>query len=98
MKDSKPMAIHACQQWFKAGETTEDYELADKGMYQSALGSLQNLSTLTKPDIAYAVSNVAKLCAKPTMEHWIAVKGILRYSESLSTIQESQLKQVYSFL
>ena len=30
-------------------------------------------------DITFAVSNVANVCAKPTKEHWTAVKHILRY-------------------
>ena len=34
---------------------------------------------MTRPDIAYAVSNVAKFCTKPTKEHWTAVKRIVRY-------------------
>ena len=33
----------------------------------------------TRPDIAFAVSNVAKFSAQPTKQHWTAVKRILRY-------------------
>ena len=33
----------------------------------------------TRPDIAFAVSHVARFCSSPTKEHWIAVKHILRY-------------------
>ena len=33
----------------------------------------------TRPDIAFAVSNVAKFSAQPTQQHWTAVKRILRY-------------------
>lgn len=32
-----------------------------------------------RPDIAYAVNNVAKFCSEPTKHHWIAVKRIMRY-------------------
>ena len=48
-------------------------------MNQSAIGSLLYLSTRTRPDIAYAVSNIGRFCAKPTKQHWTAVKRILRY-------------------
>ena len=48
-------------------------------LYQSAVGCLLYLSVATRPDIAYAVSNVAKFCAKPTKQHWTAVKRIFRY-------------------
>ena len=34
---------------------------------------------MTRPDITYAVSNVAKFCANPAKEHWIAVERIMRY-------------------
>ena len=51
----------------------------DKQLYQSAVGSLLYLSNWTRPDIAFAVSNVAKFSSNPTQEHWIAVKRILRY-------------------
>ena len=46
----------------------------DQPLYQSAVGSLLYLSTATRPDITYAVSNVAKFGAKPTKQHWVAVK------------------------
>ena len=59
-------------------EKYEECEPVDQGMYQSAIESLLYLSTRTRPDIAYAVDNVAKFCAKPTKQHWSAVKRILR--------------------
>ena len=37
------------------------------------------LSTKTRPDIAYAVSDVARFCGDPTEAHWVAVKRIMRY-------------------
>ena len=60
-------------------QTTEEDDTIDKGLYQSVVGSLLYLSTCTRPDIAFAVSNVAKFCSKPTKSHWTAVKRIMRY-------------------
>ena len=60
-------------------KATENDELVDESLYQSAVGSLQYQSTMTRPDITFAVSNVAKYCSKPTKEHWTAVKRIMRY-------------------
>ena len=37
------------------------------------------LSTRTRPDIAYALGIVSRFSAKPTKEHWTAIKRILRY-------------------
>ena len=51
----------------------------DPSVYKSAVGSLLYLSTGTRPDIAFAVSNVAKFSSNPTKQHWTAVKRILRY-------------------
>ena len=53
--------------------------LVDQELYQSAVGTLLYLSTKTRPDIAYAVGNVARFSSKPTQTHWIAVKRIMRY-------------------
>ena len=53
--------------------------LLDQELYQSAVGSLLYLSTKTRPDIAYAVGNVARFSSKPIQTHWIAVKRIMRY-------------------
>ena len=60
-------------------KATEDSELFDTTLYQSAVGMLLYLSGWTRPDITFAVSNVARFCSKPTKEHWVAVKHILRY-------------------
>lgn len=63
----------------KLEKAKEDSELVDKELYQSAVGSLLYLSVATRPDITYAVNNVARYCAEPTKEHMIAVKRIMRY-------------------
>ena len=44
----------------------EESEEVDHGLYQSAVGKLLYLSTKTRPDIAFAVSYVAKFCNRPT--------------------------------
>ncbi|XP_045036775.1 secreted RxLR effector protein 161-like [Daphnia magna] len=47
--------------------------------YQSAVGALLYFSTTTRTDIAYAVSKVARFNQNPGVQHWIAVKRIIRY-------------------
>ena len=51
----------------------------EKVPYREAVGSLLWLSNGTRPDISYAVSQVAKYMSNSGMEHWKAVKRILRY-------------------
>ena len=63
----------------KLSKATPESETVDQCIYQSAVGSLLYLSTRTRPDITFAVNNVARFCSQPTQEHWIAVKRIFRY-------------------
>jgi len=47
--------------------------------YLSAVGALQYLATMTRPDIAFAVSYLGRFNHNPHPNHWCAVKHILRY-------------------
>ena len=64
-------------------KATEQSEIVDPTLYQSAVGSLLYPSGWTRPDIAFAVSQAAKFCFSPTKEHWTAVKHILRYLKAM---------------
>ena len=44
-------------------KATEQSEIVDATLYQSAVGSLLQLSGWSRPDIAFAVSNVARFCS-----------------------------------
>ena len=78
MEDAKTVRtpVDASTKLVKGGD---DDTCVDQPLYQSAVGSLLYLSIATRPDITYAVSNAAKFCAKPTRQHWVAVKRIFRY-------------------
>ena len=78
MEDSKPVEtpVDPSSKLVKAAEDSKHF---DKEKYQSVVGSLLYLSSATRPDITFAVNNVAKFSANPTDEHWAAVKRILRY-------------------
>lgn len=78
MSESKAVVtpVSSCSKLIQA---TDSDEIVDQELYQSAIGSLQYLATMTRPDIAFALSNVAKFNSKPTTKHWTAVKRIFRY-------------------
>ncbi|SGY91553.1 BQ5605_C038g11679 [Microbotryum silenes-dioicae] len=50
-----------------------------RSWYLQAIGSLLYISLGTRPDIAFAVSYLARFANNPGHRHWIAVKHILRY-------------------
>ncbi|MBW0515824.1 hypothetical protein O181_055539, partial [Austropuccinia psidii MF-1] len=47
--------------------------------YCSAIGSINYLSTGTRPDLSYAVSSLSQFLEKPGFLHWQAFLHILRY-------------------
>ena len=78
MEHAKP-ARTPMAQGTKLLKATEQSEMVDATLYQSAVGSLLYLSGWTRPDIAFSVSNVARFCSRPAKEHWTALKRILWY-------------------
>ena len=78
MNEAKPVGTPVDTS-VKLTKSSEDSEAINQSLYQSAVGSLLYLSIWTRPDITFAVSNVAKFCSKPSNEHWTAVKRIMRY-------------------
>jgi hypothetical protein len=50
-----------------------------KEVFASAVRSLLYLSGGTRLDICYAVRELSRHMAKPTKDHWEAVKQVLRY-------------------
>ena len=67
-------------------KAVEDDEMFDRAVYQSAVGSLLYLSTGTRPDIAFAVGNVARFSSSFTKRHLTGVKRILRYLKGTSDL------------
>lgn len=62
----------------RLGKLGEDEAMTVKP-YRSLVGTLLYLSMHTRPDIVYVVSELARHCAKPGEQHWIAAKRVLRY-------------------
>src|SRR3954465_2556048 len=47
--------------------------------YASAIGSIMYAMLCTRPDVALAVSLTNRFQSNPGMDHWIAVKNVLKY-------------------
>ena len=57
----------------------EGNEGSRSNAYTQILGEIQYLANATRPDIAYAVNHLASYTANPSLQHWGALKRILRY-------------------
>ena len=70
-----------------APSSAEDKEMMRKVPYLSAVGSLMYLATCTRPDIAFAVSLLARFSSDPGPAHWQAVKHLFRYLKGTMDLQ-----------
>ncbi len=70
----------------KLTKAVEDDKLFDNRVCQCAVGSLLYLSMCTRPDIAFAVGNLAHFSANPTKHHWIGIKREPRYLKGTSDL------------
>ena len=61
------------------GSDPDGEPMNENWSYSSVVGMLLYLSTNTRPDIAFAVSQVARFSSNPKQSHAAAVKRIVRY-------------------
>lgn len=54
--------------------------------YRELVGSLIYVSTVSRPDIAYATSILSRFMDKPTRQLWIAAKRVLRYLKNTQSM------------
>jgi len=64
--------------------TTDGNTLAADIKYREAVGALLWASICTRPDIAFAVNNVARYVSEPRTPHWSAILRVFRYLHSTS--------------
>ena len=63
----------------KCPKTPQEEEDMRRVPYASAVGSLMYAMLCTRPNICYAVGIVSRYQSNPGLDHWIAVKHILKY-------------------
>ena len=59
--------------------TIEDREKMKDVPYASSIGSIMNAMLCTRPDVCLAISIEGRYQSNPGVEHWAAVKNILKY-------------------
>ena len=59
----------------------EEEEMA-KRPYAAAVGALRYLADMTRPDLAYAVGQLARYLLNPGFTHWTALKRVFQYLQS----------------
>lgn len=83
MQDAKPVTTSLAPQFKLKSQTKEDALAGAAKMegipYASAVGSLMYAMIGSRPDLAHAVGVVSRFMSKPSVEHWLGVKWILRY-------------------
>lgn len=83
MQDCKPAKTpFAAGNILSKCDVDECKDMMDVKKYQSLIGSLMYLATISRPDIAHTVSRLAQFNCHPHMEHFVAAKHVLRYLKS----------------
>ncbi|XP_022032984.1 uncharacterized mitochondrial protein AtMg00810-like [Helianthus annuus] len=73
--DSKPVSTPLAPH---ESFTVHGTPFSDPTLYRSLVGALQYL-TITRPDLSYAVNQLSQFLQNPTIDHFRAVKRLLRY-------------------
>lgn len=79
---------------------TEKENMKDKP-YRELVGSLVYLANSTRPDIAYASSELSRYCANPGSQHWKAAKRVIRYLKGTSDykiVYEKSKQELYAYV
>ena len=63
-------------------QTDAELENMSEVPYASAIGSIMYAMICTRPDVSFALSVTSRYQSDPGMEHWKAVKRILKYLRS----------------
>ena len=105
MENSKPVTTPLAPQ-FKLKSLTKVEALEEAARmegipYAGAVGSLMYAMIGSRPDLAHTVGVVSRFISKPGMDHWQAVKWILKYlrgeSKTSSTFVKSSVCQLKGF-
>ena len=77
--ENSKSALTPLQHSLPLEEATEDDKLADPQQYQELVGSLNHCAVYSRPDIAFAVSQLSQFLHTPTVTHLKAARQTMRY-------------------
>lgn len=77
------MLEHQCQPRLSSNQVEDEIETTQELPFQKIVGRLQWTAQTTRPDIAYAVTQISKFNSAWTLKHWIRAKHILRYLKAV---------------
>lgn len=88
MVDCNPVSTPMTPQTHLVPASEEELEAFQKSgeSYRRAVGLLIHLVQCTRPDLAFAISQLAQFLDCPGMNHWIAFKRVLRYLHHTSRL------------
>jgi hypothetical protein len=100
MQDCKPCktpaAVHFKKDCLSAGESLSE---EDTQRYQSIIGSLMYAMIGTRPDMPFVLSELSKYVSKPSKNHLIAAKRVLRNlqfsKDFIWSFLEEKLRKIY---
>lgn len=76
---SVPLASHFKLSKDQCPVNESDVKQMEKIPYANAVGSVMYTMVCTRPDVAHAISTLSRFMANPGLEHWTALKWLLRY-------------------
>ncbi|KAK0603791.1 hypothetical protein LWI29_008696 [Acer saccharum] len=90
MKNCKPANVPLASNFILSTalspRTLEESRYMENTPYSSAVGSVMYSMISTRPDLAQAISVFSRYMAKPGKGHWYAMKWLLRYISSTTSV------------
>lgn len=83
---SVPLAQHFKLSDKHRPKTDRDVKEISQVPYANVVGSIMYTMICTRPDLAHSISVVSRFMANPGKHHWEALKWILRYLKSSSSV------------